>query len=206
MTNKHEVAPPGLTKGETEIFNYFRDLTRTTFQRQNEVRKAVGLEPIKYRKGYMRHVAKGIAKEILDGKYPFPEGKKFWASEIIAKKIFNPMEMQRKLEAEVERIFTKDLGFATKSMLWTALKEIHLTKPLRFIRAQMTAKGTQDFVEQAIQSGFLYGVFYAFIKSALLAFYGYVHHIVYPFPNICRHHLYFVGATALSRSKVFVGG
>lgn len=140
MLDQYEEAPPEMSKAETEVFNWFRDLTRLTFTRQNEVRKAVGIEPIPYRKAYIRHVAKGLVQDILEGKYPFPEGKKFWAKEIVAKKIHNTMEQRRLLESEVERIFSRDAAFAAKSMLWTALKEIHLTQPLHYLQAQLNAK------------------------------------------------------------------
>jgi hypothetical protein len=36
-------------------------------------------------------------------------------------------------------MFSRDLSFATKSMLWTGLKEAHLTKPLKFFAEQLGA-------------------------------------------------------------------
>jgi len=49
--------------------------------------------------------------------------------------------MHRTLTEDLEEIFSRDLGFATKSMLWTALKEIHLSQPIRYLEQQLTAKG-----------------------------------------------------------------
>ena len=141
LLDTQEKAPDTLTEPEKKVFNWFRDLTRLMIQRENEVRKSLDLEPIRYRKAYMRHVAKGITKEMIDGRYPFPEGRKYWSAELVAKKIYNPMEMRREIEEDVEGLFTNDLVYATKAMLWTGLKEVHLSNPIRFLEQHLTAKG-----------------------------------------------------------------
>lgn len=141
LLDTHDEAPESLNPLEKELFNNFRELSRWLLKRENEVRESLELEPIQYHKAYVRHIAKGISKEILDGQYPFPQGRKFWAEQIVAKKIYNAMEMHRTLTEDVEEIFSRDLGFATKSMLWTALKEIHLSQPIRYLEQQLTAKG-----------------------------------------------------------------
>jgi len=135
------------------VFDWFRNLNKTLLDGENAVRVKLGIEPIKYRKAYVRHIADGIANEMLMGKYPFPEGLKYWANKIVGKKVFNPMEYQRQLSDDVENLFTKDLGFATKSMLWTGLKEIHLSQPLRAFAEQLGALSkecqyTKDFHKQ----------------------------------------------------------
>lgn len=139
LLNEYEEAPAELNVQDAEIFNRFRDLTRRTLERENEIRRSLDIEPIQKRQAYVRHVADGMAKEMLEGRYPFPEGTKYWAERVVGQKVYNPMEMQRKLSGELEDIFTKDLGFATKSMLWTGLKEVHLSKPLRFFSEQLGA-------------------------------------------------------------------
>ena len=144
LLDTHEEAPDSLNPAEKRIFNWFRDLTRLTLKRENEIRESLGIELIPSRKAYVRHISQGIAQEVLAGRYPFPEGKKFWAEKIIAKKIFNPMENKRKiakLEDDVEHLFTEYLEYATKAMMWTALKEIHLSKPIRFMEQQLTMLG-----------------------------------------------------------------
>lgn len=141
LLDTHDEPPDSLNPREKELFNNFRELTRWLLKRENAVRESLELEPIQYRKAYVRHVAEGMAKEMMAGRYPFPQGRKFWAEEIIAKKIYNTMEMHRTMTEDLEELFSRDLGFATKSMLWTALKEIHLSQPIRYLEQQLTAKG-----------------------------------------------------------------
>lgn len=141
LLDTHDEPPDSLNNQEKELFNNFRELSRWLLKRENEVRESLDIEPILYRKAYVRHVAEGTAKEILAGRYPFPQGRKFWAEQVIAKKIYNAMEMHRTLKEDLEEIFSRDLGFATKSMLWTALKEIHLSQPIRYLEQQLTARG-----------------------------------------------------------------
>ena len=139
LLNRHEEAPADLSPEKTKIFNWFRNFNRSILRGENAVREKLGIEPIKYRKAYVRHIADGMAKEMLMGKYPFPEGLKFWSEKIVGKKVFNPMEFQRELADDLEDFFSKDLIFATKSMLWTGLKEVHLSEPLRAFSEQLGA-------------------------------------------------------------------
>jgi hypothetical protein len=121
--DKYETPPETLSKREQEVFQWFRNLTRTIFQWQNDVRQSLGIDPIPYRQAYVRHVAESISWEICS-------------------KVFNPMEMPR-LADDLEAYYTRNLEHATKSMLWTALKEIYLSKPLRTYKEQLSAI-TQD--------------------------------------------------------------
>ena len=139
LLDKYEEPPTWLSPEKKAVFNWFRNLNRTILKGENEVRAKLDLEPIKYRKAYVRHTAEAMAKEMLMGKYPFPEGLKYWSQRMVGKKIFNPMEFQRQLADDLENYFTKDLAFATKSMLWTGLKEIHLSQPLRAFSEQLGA-------------------------------------------------------------------
>ena len=139
LLDNFEEAPESLSPELKEIFNWFRNLNRSILKGENEVRTKLDLEPIKYRKAYVRHTAEAMAKEMLMGKYPFPEALKYWSQKIVGKKIFNPMSLQRQLADDLENYFTKDLAFATKSMVWTGLKEIHLSQPLKAFNEQLGA-------------------------------------------------------------------
>ena len=137
LLNKYEEAPASLSKEEADVFNYYRNLNRSIIARENEVREELDMEPIPYRPGYMRHIVDVLAQDVMEGRHPVPEELKYWAEEHAAKKIRNPMEFQRKLGDELEEIFSNDLTKATKAMLWTGLREIHLDKPLKFFETQM---------------------------------------------------------------------
>jgi len=139
LLNEFEDPPAFLSAEEREIFTWFRNLNKTMLSGQNEVRALLGIDPIPYRRAYVRHIAEGMALEMLQGIHPFPEGLKYWSERLVGKKVFNPMEYQRQVADDLEQYFTRDLAFATKSMLWTGLKEIHLSRPLLAFTEQLTA-------------------------------------------------------------------
>ncbi len=141
LLDMHEIAPANLEPEKAKIFNYFRGLSRTILARQNEARTKLGWPTIPSRKAYQRRIATDIAREMLAGKYPFPEGVKFWSGINTGEKVFNPMEFRRKLEEDVFNLFTKDPVRASKAMMYTALKEIHLNQPLKFYKQQLNALG-----------------------------------------------------------------
>lgn len=132
LLNIHEEAPPELSEKDKKVFNYFRDLTRDIINRENSVRMSLGLKPITYRKAYFRHTADKMAQEVIEGKYPLPEGIKYWSEQVVGKKVYNPMEMQRKLRDDLLEHFSKDPAYVMKSMVWTGLKEIYLAQPKHF--------------------------------------------------------------------------
>lgn len=138
LVNKYEEIPAKLEQGLKDVFSWFRSLSRDLIKRENEVRESVDLPPIKYRKAYFRHTADGMAKEMLEGKYPFPQGLKYWAERTAGKKIFNPMEFQRKLSDDLVDLWSKDFRAVVKSMLWNGLKEIHLAQPAKFLSEQLS--------------------------------------------------------------------
>ncbi len=160
LLNKYEEAPANLTTEEKAVFNYFRNLSRTILARENIARKEIGMEPITYKVGYMRHIVDTMAEDIIDGRHPMPEELKYWAEKNASKKITNPMEYQRKLGDELGDIFSNDLIKATKAMMFTGLKEIHLNKPLKFFETQMalhsevipasTRRWTEGFINHMI--------------------------------------------------------
>ena len=162
LINEHEEAPDWLTKEEKDVFNYFRNLNRAIIIRENEVRAKLGIEPIPYKAGYMRHIVDVMSQEIMDNKYPVPEELKYWTEKHTTMKINNPMEYQRKLGDELDAIFSKDLIKTTKAMLWTGLKEIHLDEPLKFFKTQMglhsevipasTRRWAENFIKHMVKS------------------------------------------------------
>ena len=139
LLNKHEATPSGLTEKEEDVFKYFRNLSKDIWRRENEVREKVDLPPIKYKQAYFRHTADVMAKEMLEGKYPFPQGIKYWGEKMVGKKIFNPMEFHRKLSDDLIDLWSKDIRAVTKAMLWSGLKEIYLAQPAKFLNEQLNA-------------------------------------------------------------------
>ena len=139
LVNKYEATPPGLSEKEADVFKYFRNLSKDIWRRENEVREKVDLPPIKYKQAYFRHTADAMAKEMLEGKYPFPQGIKYWGEKMVGKKIFNPMEFHRKLSDDLIDLWSKDIRAVTKAMLWNGLKEIYLAQPAKFLNEQLNA-------------------------------------------------------------------
>jgi hypothetical protein len=139
LLNIHEEAPAELSDKDKKVFNYFRDLTRDIISRENSIRMSVGLEPIKYRKAYFRHIADKMSQEVIDGTYAPPEGVKYWSERIVGKKGYNPMEMKRKLQVYLLEHFSKDPAYVMKSMVWTGLKEIYLAQPKYFFNRVLGA-------------------------------------------------------------------
>lgn len=161
LLNEHEDAPENLSKEEKDVFNYFRNLSRTMFARENEVRSRLDIKPIPYKAGYVRHVVDTMSQEIMEGRYPMPEELKYWAGKNVTAKINNPMEYQRKLGDELGELFSKDLIRTSKAMVWTGLREIHLSEPLKFFKEQMglhsefipapTRRWAEDFIKHMVK-------------------------------------------------------
>lgn len=161
LLNKYEEPPANLSKDEKEIFNYFRTLSNAIWIRENKVREELGMEPILYKKGYVRHIVDTLAQDIIDGRHPIPEEIKYWAEKHVKAKITNPMEFQRKLGDELQEMFSDDLIKITRAMTWTGLKEIQLDKPLEFFKNQLglhsevipasTRRWTEAFVNTMIK-------------------------------------------------------
>jgi len=138
LLDTYEEAPEGLDPKKKEVFDWFRKLTRTMLERQNEARAKLDLPPIVGREAYMRHVVTDAAREILRNRHPFPEESKYWSKKVIAQRIYNPMELQRTIEDDLFGIFTKDPVRASKAMVHTALKEIYLNEPIKFFKSQLS--------------------------------------------------------------------
>ena len=161
LLDKNEEAPANLTDEQKELFNWFRNLNRTIINGENEVRRAMGVEEISYRQAYVRHIPDAMASSIIEGVHPLPQSLIFWARKLVSKKIFNPMELHRQLSDDLAEVYSKDLAFATKSMVFTGLKEIHLAQPLRTFTEQMgalsdvmpasTRKWVTDYINQVIK-------------------------------------------------------
>ncbi len=161
LLDKHEEAPASLTDKQKELFNWFRNLNRSIIDGENEVRRAMGVEEISYRQAYVRHIPDVMARNIMEGTHPIPQSLLYWSRRLVGKKIFNPMELHRQLSDDLAKLYSKDLAFATKSMVYTGLKEIHLAQPLRAFTEQMgalsdvmpatTRKWVTDYVNQVIK-------------------------------------------------------
>jgi len=138
IMDQHEEAPEFLSPEEVDVFNYFRTMTRSIFTRENETRERMGMDPIPYRASYLRHIAEGLADDVQNGKYDISEEIKYWSTKQPGKKIFNPMEMPRaELVNGLVADFSKDVIKATRAMMWTGLREIHLNEPLAFFKQQV---------------------------------------------------------------------
>ncbi len=159
LLNTNETAPAELSNEEKDIFNYFRNLSSELFKRENEVRAKIGRELIPYRTNYVRHIASKIAQEIDDGRFPIPNDLKFWMEERVKSKISNPMEFERELEDKLT--YSRDIIWLSKAMMWTGLKEIHLSEPLKFFESQLslhsevipsaTRRWTESFINNTIK-------------------------------------------------------
>ena len=137
--NTGEEAPKDFDEKEKVVFDYFRAMTRDILIRTNKVREETGRKPIKGIQAYFRHIVDPLATDILAGRAPLPEGLKAWAAKNITSDVYNPMEKQRKLKDKLLEYFSSDLEYVTTAMLKTALKEIHLDSPKKFI-TEMKAK------------------------------------------------------------------
>jgi len=141
LINAHEDAPDFLDETETEIFNFFRKLSRDIINGENRVRRNLGRQEIPFRAAYFRHVADESATAILDGQMDIPPEIEAMMKRTVNDKIYNPMERHRKLASELEVLYSRDLRAVTKSMVWTGLKEIHLSEPLVAFNEDLKALG-----------------------------------------------------------------
>ncbi|KKN65898.1 hypothetical protein LCGC14_0477150 [marine sediment metagenome] len=161
LLDKTEEPPAGLTPKQEELFTWFRNLNRSIINGENEVRRAMGVEEISYRQAYVRHVPDEMARNIIEGTHPIPPSLQYWAKKLVSKKVFNPMELHRQLSDDLAKLYSKDLAFATKNMVYTGLKEIHLAQPLRAFTERMgaltdimpasTRKWVTDYINQVIK-------------------------------------------------------
>ena len=142
LLDKHEEAPAWLSEKETEVFNFFRTLNLNMLARENEVRKELGMELIPTRKAYVRHMATEAAIEMLEGRRAVPSELEYWFRKNSASHVSNPMSNERieeELGDELNEIFSRDLIAVTNAMVYTALKEININKPLRFYKRLLRA-------------------------------------------------------------------
>jgi len=137
LLNTHIDPPKELGGREKEIFEYFRSLTREILRRVNESRVETGRDPIEDIGAYFRHLFDSTAQDIVDGKFPLPEKLKAWANKNVSKKVYNPMELQRKIKDELLVVFSNDLGYVMRAMVRTGLKEIHMGVPLKFFHEEL---------------------------------------------------------------------
>lgn len=141
LINNTEEAPSILDETETEIFNFFRKLSRDIINGENRVRRNLGRKEIPFRAAYYRHVADQSATAILNGQMDIPPEIEAMMTRTVNDKIYNPMERQRKLASELEVLYSRNLSGVAKSMAWTGLKEIHLSEPLVAFKEDIEALG-----------------------------------------------------------------
>lgn len=135
--NMEEKTPEGLDDKDKAIFEYYRTTSREMLERVNAVREVTGRKPIEGIDGYFRRVVAGTAKDVIEGKYPLPEDAKFLAMKNLNKQVFNPTEMQRKVEDELLEYFSADIEKSFLSMLRYGLREIHLAVPKWLIQSEL---------------------------------------------------------------------
>ncbi|MCK4576830.1 hypothetical protein KAU34_10510, partial [candidate division WOR-3 bacterium] len=157
LLNTYKEAPANLSEQETKVFKYLDNLRTTLLRRQNEIRIELGLKPIKGKQAYFKHIIDVMAEAAMlkyglletdttnpvDFRdFPFPEEIIRFIEKKVAGGVYNPASIRRKLGDELTALWSKDLRLVTNSMLWTALKEIHLAKPLKGLVESLDALDT----------------------------------------------------------------
>ena len=157
LLNTYKEAPKNLSEQETKVFKYLDELRRVLLKRQNQVRAEIGLPLIKGKQAYFKHIIDVMAEAamlkygLLDTEttnpvdfrdFPFPEEIIRFIEKTVASGIYNPAAIRRKLGDELTALWNKDLRVVTNAMLWTALKEIHLAKPLKGLVESLDALDT----------------------------------------------------------------
>lgn len=157
LVNFTEELPEGETNAD---FTYFRSLTRETFKRTNEVRAKVGLEPIKYWRGYLTHVGDVSAESILNNEVEIPKKLKIWYDKKLSSKVFNPTEFHRELTDKLNELYQVDLKESMTAMIRADYKQIYLEEPLQVLRQDIkqlrgkipeeTSKWIENYVNETI--------------------------------------------------------
>jgi hypothetical protein len=135
--NTYESPPITFTGAEVEVFTFFRGLSRILIGRENLVRDRLGMDRIPYRTAYFRHIAERTAEEIDKGVIEIPQELRYWMTKQVTTKMFNPTEFKRKLGSKLEELYSRNLDTVSKSMAWFALKEIHLSDPIKHFDDQL---------------------------------------------------------------------
>lgn len=141
VDNYETAAEAGLTGEEAIIHTELRKLTNVSLARTNEIREAVGLEPIRKLSGYMTHISDILSNKVLKEKYPFPEEIKYWLDRINPKHIFNPTALHRTVKDRPG--LEKNPFKALKAMVSMDLKQIYLEAPNIMFRKQLNALAPQ---------------------------------------------------------------
>lgn len=137
VLNTYENPPVTFTEAEVEVFTFFRGLSRTLIERENLIRDRLGMERIPYRTAYFRHIAEKTAEEIDKGVVEIPQELRYWMTKQVTTKMYNPTEFKRKLGSKLEKLYSRNLDTVSKSMAWFALKEIHLSDPIKHFNDQL---------------------------------------------------------------------
>lgn len=139
LLNTHRDAPAWLEGNAKEVFDYISDMRRDLLQRMNVEREARGDEPIEDAYAYMQRVLKPqTIKDILAGRMEMPKDTASWMRGV--RQNFNPQQLERKLEEEIEGLFSHDLKYVTDSMLRHSLRDIHLGTPRKLLDHILTGR------------------------------------------------------------------
>ena len=122
---------------QKEAFRSIRKVTNFYFERTNEARKFLGLDPIQYREGYLAKVYKGQVAEEVGLTYETIQAQRKGAPTRAIKEPENVRAIARKEGAVGEEVFTgRDrLYRRVMNMAHHDAKEIYLHQPVRVVKA-----------------------------------------------------------------------
>ena len=150
--------PHWLNPEERKILMEYRALTQGLFQRFNEARQRMGLEPVKYVKGYFTHVLNEVQKAITEGSQDIPT--RIFNRGKVGKIIHSPRAEERKLGRDLKDLFSSDPKYAMDTMIWSTLRYTYLQEPLKQFYEDVkrdqkvipgnTLKWAEDFVREQI--------------------------------------------------------
>ncbi len=163
LLNKHETAAEaGLTGDMARIFIRLRSFTNDMLDRTNQVRKEVGLEPIKKVEGYITHIFDTISKKKLSLKYPIPTQIANTLEKYAPEQIFNPTALERVYASSG---LMKDPFKALQYMARIDMKQQYLTKPNILFRELL-----KPLVKNNTISGSHYKYLVSYWNQAILGF------------------------------------
>lgn len=148
LLNAYEESPDFLDPKTKEIFDKLRTFTKSMLNDANEMRVKAGLYPITDFGAYVPHFLTEISRAIrLD---PVTRKK---VEHIVGKKLpkgGNPTALQRQIGAELDHIFSKDLGKLLTTMAKYDLRDIYLAEPYAIVRAELEQLKEDRAIPQSV--------------------------------------------------------
>ena len=138
LLNTYEYSPDFMEPETKAKFDQLRSFTKGMLHDTNEMRVRAGLKPIPDFGAYVPHFLDELARKIH-----YDEETRTKVEGIVGKKLYrgpkggNPTARQRKIGAELDHIFSKDLEKLLMSMAMYDLRDIYLAEPYAIYRAQM---------------------------------------------------------------------